>query len=86
MLALVRGYCCAVGKSEGQRHVGVQKVAAGLARAGGQREIFVIADGEIDFDGIELRDGGQYGLRTHQIADLHGGLPRHAADQRANLR
>ena len=59
-------------------------------RSGGQRclvgavdkgEIFAVADGEVDLDGVELRDGGEHRLRADEVADLRSGLARDTADE-----
>src|SRR5262249_50206633 len=41
---------------------------------------------EVDLDGLELRDGGENGLRTDEVADLRGGLSGDSGDERTHLR
>ena len=50
-----------------------------------RREVLAVADGEVDLDGVELRDGGEDGLRADEIADLRGGLAGDSRDERADL-
>ena len=79
----------AVGERERERKVR-RSAAADRRRLGCARsmsaEIFGVADGEVDLDGIELRDRREDGLRADQIADLRRGLSGDSADERAHLR
>jgi hypothetical protein len=48
-------------------------------------EVFLFADGEINFDRADLRDGGEDRGRPHQVADLHSVDTGDSVDQRNNF-
>ncbi len=78
----------AVGERQRERHGsgGVQQVASRFACPRRQRQIFGVADREVDLDGIELRNRGEDRLRADEVSDLRGGLSGHAVDQGTHLR
>ncbi len=76
----------------GQRHLQGNRVAAAQQVAVAtrfhprrERQVLLLADGEVNFDGIELRDRGQHRTGSDEIAHLHLSLPGDAVDQRANF-
>ena len=60
--------------------------AAAGARPLHERKILAVADGEIDFDWIQLRNRSEHRLGADKISNLGGGLSGNAGDQRSNLR
>ena len=64
----------------------LKQIAAARTRPLHESEIFAVADGEIDLDGIQLRNRRKHGLRADKVSNLRGGLSRDAGDQRADLR
>src|SRR6266568_1153025 len=80
-MALVR-IDFAIRKRQGQRNFGrsMKQVAAARSCSPCEREIFAVTNGEVDLDGIELRDRSQYGLRTYKISHLGSSLTSNARD------
>ena len=50
-----------------------------------ESEILAVADGEVDLDGIELRNRSKHRLRTDKVSDLRGGLSRDPDNERSHL-
>ena len=73
------------GQREGNGGFTFEQVAACAASALDQGQIFCVADGKVDFDGVELGDGGQHRLGVDEIADLRGGLAGDAGNQRPHM-
>ena len=63
----------------------MQEIAVVGTGALDECEVLGIADGEVDLDGVELRDGGEDGLRADEVADLRRGLAGDSGDEGANL-
>ena len=70
---------------EGNGGFTFEQVAARAASPLDQGQIFCVADGKVDFDGVELGDGGQHRLGVDEIADLRGGLAGDAGNQRPHM-
>lgn len=77
----------AIRKRQCQGNFGRSMKQVAATRTGSlcQGEIFAVTDGEVDLDGIELRDRSQYGLRTYEIPDLSCGLTGYAGYQRPDF-
>ena len=52
---------------------------------GGERQVFLLTDGEAGFDGIEGRDGGEDRGGADQVADLNAGDAGDAVYERPDL-
>ena len=82
-----QGVDLAVGERQREGNGGFtfEQVAARATSPLDEGQIFCVADGKVDFDGVELGDGGQHRLGVDQIADLRGGLAGDAGNQRPHM-
>jgi hypothetical protein len=76
-----------VGKSElqGNGIAAVEQVGSASLRSLGKFEVFLLADAEVDLDGVDLGDSGEHRGGTDEVPDLNLSEAGDAVDEGADL-